>query len=355
MSFALPDKLEKLIAPYQGNASIVVTGFLPGDHKVYSLFGDPADTPDCAPEDLIFEIGSISKVFTALLLALLTEQGKIDPDRPIKDLCDEFSSAPLQLTPLSLATHMSGLPRLHIPIWKAMIQGAGDDPYSEFSRDDLVAWLRVWSSQEPRKKPGHAYSNLAFGLLGEVLALSQSRPFLEMLRDELLGPLGMNETSACLSQQQKKRFARPHDNRGRPVVPWSFKALAGAGALRSSAGDLALFSYRVADALSNPTTTLDRAIGRCAEPLIGLGLRGKKEPVSQCLGWLSMKLDPTTPRMLFHDGGTAGSTSALYICPEKRAALTILANRGVAAGLWSSLKLSWSNPHRLANDVFAKL
>ncbi|WP_029061027.1 serine hydrolase [Labrenzia sp. DG1229] len=122
MSFALPDKLEKLIAPYQGNSSIAVTGFLHGDHNVYSLFGDPADTPGCAPEDLIFEIGSISKVFTALLLALLTEQGKIDPDRPIRDLCEEFSCAPPQLTPFEPGNaHV----RIAAPAYSDL---EGDDP-----------------------------------------------------------------------------------------------------------------------------------------------------------------------------------------------------------------------------------
>lgn len=355
MSFSHLELLDKLATPYQGASTNVVVCLRNEDHETHRLLGDPASAPDCAPGDMIFEIGSITKVFTALLLALLTEQGKIDPERPVRNICEEFSSAPPQLTPLSLATHTSGLPRLHIPVWKAVLQGAGDDPYAQFSRDDLIGWLKNWQPAPPRKTPKHSYSNLAFGLLGEVLAISQERTFSDLLRTEILGPLGMTDTSAVLNQEQRGRFARPHDNRGRPVTPWTFQAMAGAGALRSSARDLTRFASRVAAALAEPVTPLDRAIKNSAEPMIGLGPRGGKEPVSQCLGWVSMKLDPAAPRMLFHDGGTAGSTSAIYICPQSHASIVVLANRGVGAGLWSSLKLSWSNPHRQANELFHKL
>lgn len=352
MSIAHSEMPGKLVAPYQGASTIVTLGVRNADKENFSLFGNPADAPPCAPEDIVFEIGSISKVFTALLLALLAEQGEIDPDRPIAVLCDEFASAPHQVTPRSLATHMSGLPRLHLPIWKAVFGGAGEDPYADFSRDDLIGWMQTWSSDQQYGKVRHTYSNLAFGMLGEVLAISQNRPYQELLKEKILVPLGMSDTSFVLTADQLARFAQPHDNRGRPVLPWSFKALAGAGALRSTASDLTRFSSRVSSALANPETTLDRAISRSAAPLIGLGPKGRLEPVAQCLGWVSMQFDPATPRMLFHDGGTAGSTAALYICPQNHASIVVLANRGVAAGLWSSLKLSWSNPHRLVHDFF---
>lgn len=108
-------------------------------------------------------------------------------------------------------------------------------------------------------------------------------------------------------------------------------------------------------ALDRPETTLDRAICRSGTPILGLGPRGVMEPLAQCSGWLSVTLEKTASAILYHDGGTAGSTSALYICPEKAAALAILSNNGVAAHLWASMKLSWSNQLRQAHDHFTCL
>jgi CubicO group peptidase (beta-lactamase class C family) len=320
-----------------------------------SLYGDAALVQACPPQDVLFEIGSITKVFTALLLARLTVDGEIDPDRPISDICKVFSGAPVWITPKRLASHASGLPRLHIPLWRVAMGSVGDDPYADFSRDDLIAWMRNWRPAKPPRQTAHAYSNLGFGLLGEVLAISQGREYEDLLRDKVLVPLGLRDTSITLTEDQRLRFLTPHDASGKPVLAWTFKSMAGAGALRSTAGDLARFANLVIAALEGPRSAIEHAIALTAQTAVGLGPRGGAEPISQCLGWISMTLNPTAPRMLFHDGGTAGSTSAIYVCPQKRAAIVLLTNRGVAAGVWSSLKLGLSNPHRFARDHFAAL
>ncbi|MEM7775422.1 MAG: serine hydrolase domain-containing protein [Pseudomonadota bacterium] len=355
MSNDQADVSAKLAAPYQGPSSAVVVLLAQDEQEHVTLFGDRAVAQPCAPEDVVFEVGSITKVFTALLLARLTVDGDIDPNRPIGESCPAFSGAPASLTPRRLASHTSGLPRLHVPMWKAVIGGVGADPYADFDRDDLVAWVRDWRPSQPPHETSHAYSNLGFGLLGEVLAVSLGRPYPDLLQEKVLEPLGLNDTAIALTDDQRKRFAQPRATSGKPVVPWTFQAIAGAGALRSTARDLARFSGQVAAAMDTPTTPIARAIASTAQPVVGLGPKGDMQPMAQCLGWLAMVLDPSAPRVLFHDGGTAGSTSALYVCPQKRAAIVILANRGVAAGLLSNLKLMWSNLHGVASDHFASL
>lgn len=347
--------LAKLATPYQHPSTSVVVLAKHNQQESVELFGDPAISQSCPPQDVLFEIGSVTKVFTALLLAQLTVDGKIDPERPIGDICKEFSGAPAWITPKRLASHTSGLPRLHVSVWKAFLHGVPDDPYAVFSRDDLIAWMRNWRPVKPPRETAYAYSNLGFGLLGEVLAISQNREYEDLLRENVLVPLGLRSTSISLTQEQRMRFSKPHDNSGAPVRPWTFKAMAGAGALRSTARDLARFSAQVISAVESPATALDRAIAETAMPLVGLGPRRDLEPMSQCLGWISITLGGSASRMLFHDGGTAGSTSAIYVCPQKRAAIVLLANRGVAAGVWSNLNLIWSNPHRVAHDHFSSL
>ena len=176
--------------------------------------------------------------------------------------------------------------------------------------------------------------------------------FPDLLARKVTGPLGLGDTTARLSAEQTSRFMQPRNTKGKDVPAWTFDALAGAGALRSSAYDLIQFSAEVLRALDQPQTALDRAIYRSVEPLVGLGRRGALEPKAQCSGWLSLKLDRDAPWMLHHDGATAGSTCTLYICPEKAAALGILSNNCVAGNLWASTKLSWSNPGRQALNYF---
>lgn len=349
---ALP---ERILAPYRGGATALVTSVMHNGEMSVTASGKVDHAQSTPPEDLIFEIGSITKVFTALLLTLLVEEGKIDPNRPINTLARELSDVPPWITPQALATHTSGLPRIHVPVCKALIFSLPDDPYATFSRRDLFAWFSEQKGSKRPRRMRHAYSNLGFGLLGEAMAISAGKPFEALLREKVVAPLGLVDTGTQLTASQQARFMQPFDTKDKPVMPWTFQAIAAAGCLRSTARDLSHFSNAIIAALLNPVTPLDRAICRSVEPVLGLGPRGATEPVAQCFGWLSIKVDANAPRMLFHNGGTAGSTSSLYICPAANAAVTILSNRGVAAGLRSRMQLQQSNPDQAINDLFAAM
>ncbi|MEO1200800.1 MAG: serine hydrolase domain-containing protein, partial [Pseudomonadota bacterium] len=126
-----------MIAPFQGGASAVVSFLLKEGQAEFGLSGETGVGGDCAPEDVIFEIGSISKVFAGILLAVMVEEGRIDPDCPLGDVVPDLVGTQAWLTPHRLATHNAGLPKLHIPYWKALMFPTGDDPYADFSREDL--------------------------------------------------------------------------------------------------------------------------------------------------------------------------------------------------------------------------
>ena len=303
----------------------------------------------------IFEIGSITKVFTAILLYQLVEDGRVDPRRPLKELSDALADVPTWITPERLVSHTSGLPNLYLPLWKALLSPHSEGPYADFSQSDLIDWFhrRHGKSSEPKFR--HVYSNLGVGLLGEALAMREQTPFAELLAKKVIRPLGLTDTTQRLDDSQKPRFAPPKFPNGLAASPWTFQALAAAGCLKSSASDLARFSDCVLKALQNPISLLDRAICKSTEPILGLGKRGALEPVAQCAGWLSYTQSKSDLRILHASGGTAGSTCALYICPEKSAAIAILSNNGVAANLWRSLKLSRSDQLSQARQIFHTL
>jgi CubicO group peptidase (beta-lactamase class C family) len=343
------DRLRSMMRTYESPHHIVLAfGLRQGAAKFLHSGAPVANTP---PEDVIFEIGSITKVFTGILLCLLIEEGKVDPRAPLSEMSRDLTDAPDHLTPERLISHTSGLPNIHIPIWRAAITRMPEGPYAGFSRDDLLRWLWDWTGR-PARSHRHTYSNLGVGLLGEAMAMREGQPFIELLTEKVIAPLGLTDTTDRLDEDQQRRFARPRDTSGRLVSPWTFDALAAAGCLRSSGRDLARFSDRVMQALAAPETALDRAVCRSTVPIFGLGERGAMVPAAQCSGWMSSRPSPTSPAILHASGGTAGSTCALYNCPERHEACAILSNNGIAASLWGSIRLSWSGQVRQAHAYF---
>jgi CubicO group peptidase (beta-lactamase class C family) len=341
-----------MMAPYEGPRHTVVAFELRGGTARFARSGP--DEVAAPAEDVVFEIASITKVFTAILLHLLAEGGRIDLRAPLRAMSDELRHVPDWITPERLASHTSGLPNIHVPLWRALVEPRPEGRHAGVSRGDLLTWLRGWRGTDPGPRRRHAYSNLGFGLLGEAMAIREGRPFGDLLAARVLRPLGLEDTGACLDEDQSRRFAPPRNTRGDPVPAWTFDALAGAGCLRSTARDLARFSSRAVTALSAPETALDRAIARSAEPILGLGRRGRPNPPAQCSGWMRASPGRGAAPILHAAGGTAGSTCALYVCPESEAALGVLSNNGVAANLWAGARLGWSDPLRRARALFAE-
>ncbi|MBT0958980.1 beta-lactamase family protein [Alphaproteobacteria bacterium KMM 3653] len=345
--------LRSMLRPYTSPQHAVVGFQLSNDEETFISTGTTVCDARC--EDWLFEIASITKVLTAILLCVLIEEGKIDPKAPLRAMSEVLKDVPDWVTPESLTSHTSGLPNYYLPLWKAVFQQQPDGPYVTFSRSDLLAWLHNWRSKAFSPPHRHAYSNLGVGLLGEAMAIMEDKPFVELLADKVTGPIGLLDTTDQFHSRQQHRFAQPKSPKGRPVPPWTFQSLAAAGCLRSSARDLTRFATEVLRALNSPETVLDRAICRSAAPILGLGPKGALAPTAQCSGWLLVTVGNKPPSFLFHNGGTAGSACALHICPERNAAIGILSNNGIAGNLWSSTKLNWSNPMQNAANAFAKI
>lgn len=237
-STTLQNWCDRLAKPYLHNSSSVIVAMLTPDHQHIATYGRIDETNPQAPKpDTLFEIGSITKVFTSILLAKLSNEGRIDIDAPIAEIRKEFSNAPKWITPRTLATHTSGLPRLHVPLWKAVFMDT-TNPYADFSQSDLIKWIQNYKQTKPPKTDQTNYSNLGAGLLGHVISMVGGTSFETLLKTEILEPLDLTDTTITLTEDQNKRFAQPHKTNGQATPAWTFDALAGAGALRSNIVDL---------------------------------------------------------------------------------------------------------------------
>ncbi|MDY0811306.1 serine hydrolase domain-containing protein [Kitasatospora purpeofusca] len=280
--------------------------------------------------DTLFEIGSVTKVFTSLALARLTLAGTVTLDDPLADvLADALpagvtvpakGSEPLALR--HLATHTSGLPRLPAGmLLSSLLSPNKPDPYAHCTADSLLAGL---GRTRLRAAPGRSfrYSNLGAGLLGLALAHRAGVGYGELVRREVCEPLGLADTVLEPDPEQTARLAPGHTPGGRPVPAWHLADLAGAGGLRSTAADLAVLlqAQLTGDAEDTP---LGPAIALTRE------VRHRVNPVAWMhLGWLGHRLHSRQGGHLqiWHNGGTGGYRSFIAFDPERQVGVIVLAN-----------------------------
>jgi len=280
-------------------------------------YGKPAKD-DARPlgGDTVFEIGSITKVFTALLLADMAQHGEVKLDDPIAKYLPAGVKAPerngKQITLEQTATHTSGLPRLP----NNFSPKDASNPYADYSADKLYAFLN--SYQLPRD-PGERweYSSLATGLLGQLLSLRAGKDFETLVVSHIAAPLGMTSTRITLTPEMKERMAAGYNAALQPVRLWDFQALAGCGALRSTANDLIAF---LAANLGYKKSPLQPAMAAMLE----VRVPGPALNFQQALGWHIMQHNGRN--LIWKDGGTYGFASFVGFDAKSRLGVVVLAN-----------------------------
>jgi serine-type D-Ala-D-Ala carboxypeptidase/endopeptidase len=277
------------------------------------------DRPTPPDAETIFEIGSITKVFTATLLADMALEGLVALEDPVQRYLPGGVELPVRGRPITLAdlaTHTSGLPGLP----KGMLGLAlkeRHNPYANFSIDALHAAV---TNARLRRPPGKRvrYSNFGFGLLGHVLGLRTGQTYLELVSQRILTPLAMTDTTIAVPDDKSARFAQGHNRRGRAVSNWDIPTLAGAGALRSTVRDLLRF---LALQLDEGDSRLARAARMTHAPRVG------KRSFSVGLGWFIHAVRRAQPhRVTWHDGGTGGFRSVAGFVEEPATAVVVLSN-----------------------------
>jgi D-alanyl-D-alanine-carboxypeptidase/D-alanyl-D-alanine-endopeptidase len=269
--------------------------------------GNERPTPDT-----LYEIGSITKVFTAILLAEADRRGEVRFDDPLSAHVPQGVTVPTRdetsIAMRMLAMHTSGLPRL--PANMGFTDP--DNPYADY--DEAMLWKGL-SESTLATTPGttYAYSNFATGLLGTVLARAADTTYEQLLTDRITEPLGMTSTTITLPGNAP--LAPPYASGNRPNHNWDLASLQGAGAIRSTARDMMAFARRVLDPQDQP---LDAAI---AETLTRQGdVPGAA--YTHATGW-NIAGDGST---LFHGGQTGGYHASLFISPPLDIAVVVLSN-----------------------------
>ncbi|MBX3674397.1 MAG: beta-lactamase family protein [Burkholderiales bacterium] len=195
--------------------------------------------------DTLFEIGSITKVFTATLLAQRLERGELAPGTTLAQaaprLRDWRSPGVGDVTLEALATHTAGFSRLPRDPWlaaTALLSRQG--PYGGYSADRFLDFAAATDPPGPGPH-GYTYSNYGAALLGEVLARREGLSWPALVRRDILDPLGMARTGVETRDEDAALLARGHDDSRRPTAYWAIPGMGDAGALRSNVDEMAVF------------------------------------------------------------------------------------------------------------------
>ncbi|TSI11533.1 serine hydrolase [Brevibacterium aurantiacum] len=260
-----------------------------------------------ANENSEFEIGSITKTFTAALFADAIERGEIDESTRLGDVWPDLEGEVAQVSLTSIATQRSGLPKQEPTL------GFGDglasllsrylhtDPYRGTARD-LVDSLK--DADVGEKEP--EYSNFAFGILGQALATVTGSSYGDLVRDRITEPLGMDSTYVPESVQ-----GLPHGYTasGLRAAPWTLGGTAPSGAARSTVHDMSIWLRATMDGTAPGAKAID--------PRADYDERDR-------IGWAWFTTKDRSPNLTWHNGGTGGYRSYLGFDPESHEGIVVL-------------------------------
>ncbi len=305
------------------SVGIVVGVIEPTGRRIVS-YGRLARENKTQPDgNSVFEIGSVTKVFTSLLLADMVQRGEVALTDPAAKYLPAGVKLPerggRQITLQDLATHTSGLPR--IP--SNLDPKNPANPYADYSVEQLYQFLSTYQLTRDIGSQ-YEYSNLGGGLLGHILARRAGTDYETLVRTRICEPLHMNDTRITLSPEMKARLAAGYDAALEPAGLWDLPTLAGAGALRSTANDLLTF---LAANLGYTKTPLAPAMAAMLAGRRPTGVPG----LEIGLGWHILTRDGR--EMIWHNGGTAGFRSFIGYDPKTRVGVVVLSNAGIASGM----------------------
>ena len=314
---SLDKEIDLAVHPYitmQATAGLSI-GVLKDGKTIFYGYGETVKGNKQIPDEhTMFEIGSISKTFTAILLADAVNSGKVKLDDPInKYLPDSIPQLQYEGIPLTLKTlsnHSSGLPGLPSNFHTSDYT----NPYKDYNENDLY---RFYKSFKPIRKPGekYEYSNLAVGTLGVILENIYHQNYETLFITKICKPLGMKDTREFLRKNDSTQFAKGYDKDGTYNSQWDFKALAAAGCIRSTAFDL--LKYVKASFGDAPF-----GVNKAMQLTHSISFTNGQTKVG--LAWHFIK--PGTDELIFHNGETGGYHSYVAINQNRKFALVILSN-----------------------------
>lgn len=285
----------------------------------------------------VWEIGSISKVFTACLLSIMVAEGTLTYDTPADQFLEGMSldRNGKKITVGQLVSHTAGLPKL--PFNFGANEASKNDPYAAYSKEDLLEFLSEFNFQLVKEE--YQYSHVGFALLALVLESAGGQPFTDLVEQKLLTPLGMSDTRIELTAEQQSRMAQGYSLLGRSVDPWNFQVFAGSIGYKSTASDLLKL---LAVFLKDTHLDIGKTLGSTLEESTQTNIKR----VWMGHGWHIIKPKKRFYNVYAHSGVTDGFRVYIGFVKESHTASVVFTNTeetnyGIGSMILQAINKNW--------------
>ena len=297
----------------------------------YGRTGQPGDSGPPGPHS-VFQVGSVSKLFVAALLAKLVEEGQVRYDDTVRGILPTNVAVSAEVGPVTLyelMTHTSGLPRE--PFTQTQLNCfisylvTGHNLYAYLDKDYLYRYLRR-CHPKPKEQRTFFYSNLGVGLLSHLLEVKTGRRVSELIAEKVCGPLNMRDSVFALDTAQEERLAVGHIGSqacwkpsNSPVAPWDMgEILEPCAGMYSTANDLLIFAKANLGMLHHPL-----------EPLLASNQHPRTETArgAEALGWIINRFNDGRTILTFKDGMVSGYCSYIGLNRDAQVAVVVLNNK----------------------------
>jgi serine-type D-Ala-D-Ala carboxypeptidase/endopeptidase len=305
---------------YQKRSPGIIVGTIDATGKRQLVAaGSFKDKEEVLPDEkTMYEIGSITKVFTSLLLADMVIKKQVNLEDPVSKYLPATVKLPVvkgkEITLLNLANHSVGWPRMPDNNDGKSL----DNPWADYTIEQTYDYINRAEIGDYAPGTWFKYSNVGYGLLGHILSQVAGKPYETLVKERICTPLNMPNTVITLTPAQKQNLAIGHNETGVAVENWDMPAIAGTGALRSNINDMLNFAGANLGVIQ---TDLYPAMQLSHIPRISK----RPDDGEVTLGWTLVK-DKNGDEYIWKDGTTAGYRSIILLNKTKKTGVVILAN-----------------------------
>jgi len=315
----------------------LVVGAINGDSTIIQTYGETTKGNQTKPsEKTIFEIGSCTKLFTASIIAILKEEGKLKYEDDVSKYLDKLYFENKNITILDLLTHQSGFTRF--PTYFGEEEENAHRPYDNYTYQLLEKYLKELQPK-PREKRVYTYSHTNYIILTLIIEKITQQRLEYVLKEKLFKPLGMNDTKIKLTEIDKKRLATGYNILDNEAIYWNTEVFRGALGAKSTLHDLLIFTKA-------QLKSSDEILIQALQNMHDISKETTIKKVSSGLGWHHVQPKKRYYSFLAHSGATDGHQ--VYICflKETKTAVVVMANSkhnldGLGSYLLKMLNKKW--------------
>lgn len=303
----------------KGNEGLIIAVLQDDSISYFSYGSSTKDSLHQIQANDIFEIGSVTKLYTGIAIRNLIAEGKLYDTSRVNNYLPKESQIlhehGNEITIAQLLSHYSGFPKT--PINFNLKKKDDDDPYRYYTQQDFQQYLAL-PLENPLWNKEFQYSHINYALLGMVIEYITKMKYEDYIDSIIFQKLNIHNTTLILDSIQEKHYVDAYRFNGTPTPHWTYSSMESSLAMKSTAYDFMLFIRNYYD----PQSPLYDLLHKSSDIIRKTNIKY----VSYAYGWQYYSLGKRYPVILTHNGGSGGHRCYIGILAHEKKAVVVLSN-----------------------------